>query len=99
MQVLFEKKTEFPPHFIREIMKQLLQALNYIHSKKIIHRDLKPENIIININQGNFEGLKLIDFGLSFQIQGSYLLKEIVGTAIYFAPEILQKKPYSHVII
>ena len=30
-----------------KIMKQILNAVNYLHSKNIVHRDLKPENIML----------------------------------------------------
>ena len=42
---------------------QLLDVLNYIHSKKIIHRDLKPDNILVR----NDKSISLIDFGISKQ--------------------------------
>ena len=31
----------------RQLMKQVLSAVQYLHSKQIIHRDLKPENILL----------------------------------------------------
>ncbi len=41
-------------------MKQILTALDIVHSVNLIHRDLKPSNILITT-----DGAKLFDFGLS----------------------------------
>ena len=45
---------------------QLINGVNYIHSKEIAHRDLKPENLLLT----NDKILKIIDFGLSYDMMG-----------------------------
>lgn len=94
---LFMKGIAFDNDLIRNIMRELLSAVRYIHSKKIVHRDIKPENIMIQLKENKLEGLKLVDFGLSFQMLGSYLIVEAVGTPLYLATEIILKKPYGQV--
>lgn len=44
------KSNAVPKVEIEQIMKQLLEGLNYMHSRDVVHRDLKPENIFLNVN-------------------------------------------------
>ena len=68
-----------------KIFNELLDAMEYFHSKQIIHRDLKPDNIHITNNGNN---VKIIDFGLS-DADDYVILKQAAGTRKYAAPEQL----------
>lgn len=71
----------------RKLVRQLLSAVSYIHSKGIIHNDLKPENIMVTAKGNN---LKLIDFGLSDD-DAHYLITTPGCTAMYASPELAAK--------
>lgn len=83
-------RAEFDEKKCARIMKQLLLAVNYLHSKNIAHRDLKPENILFSKD----DNIKLIDFGLSkpsMNLNGSKAkFGTVVGTPYYLAPEVLK---------
>ena len=71
------------------IMKQILQAVNYLHSHGVCHRDLKPENILFSSMEPNSQ-LKIIDFGLSKVLKEiDQIMKGEVGTLYYMAPEVI----------
>ena len=67
----------------QKVVLQLLDAMQYIHSKQITHRDLKPSNILITHNGFN---VKIIDFGLA-DADNYAIFKQPAGTVSYAAPE------------
>ncbi|KAI3806671.1 hypothetical protein L1987_22584 [Smallanthus sonchifolius] len=76
----------------RRYFQQLIDGVEYCHSKGVYHRDLKPENLLLD-SQGN---LKISDFGLSaLPAEGVSILRTTCGTPNYVAPEVLSHKGYN----
>ncbi|XP_025064170.1 death-associated protein kinase 2 isoform X3 [Alligator sinensis] len=74
-------------------IKQILDGVNYLHSKKIAHFDLKPENIMLLDQNIPIPHIKLIDFGLAHKIEDGVEFKNIFGTPEFVAPEIVNYEP------
>jgi len=77
----------------RKYWRQLLEGLDYVHSRKICHRDLKLENLLLDPN----DVLKISDFGLSVlrkEYHNHRELMAIAGTPNYIAPEIIAGRGY-----
>ncbi|OWM85518.1 hypothetical protein CDL15_Pgr019142 [Punica granatum] len=77
----------------RKYFQQLINAVDYCHSRGAFHRDLKPENLLLDANGV----LKVSDFGLSAlaqQVREDGLLHTTCGTPNYVAPEVINDKGY-----
>ena len=82
-QKLSEEETSF-------FFYQIINGVEYLHSKNIVHRDLKPENLLLC--EGNI--LKIIDFGLSNFYNGNYLSTPC-GSPCYASPEMVSGNKYN----
>jgi len=69
------------------LVRQLADALSYVHNRGYLHMDLKPENMLVKPSVE----LMLIDFDLSIRHKGSksVKMKVLPGTPTYLAPETL----------
>eukprot|EP00929_Paragymnodinium_shiwhaense_P119726 TRINITY_DN91625_c0_g1_i1.p1 TRINITY_DN91625_c0_g1~~TRINITY_DN91625_c0_g1_i1.p1 ORF type:complete len:769 (+),score=115.15 TRINITY_DN91625_c0_g1_i1:183-2489(+) len=76
---------------IRDIMKQTLRAIAFMHSKKVIHKDLKPQNVMLVDTDS--DSIKIIDFGLAELLATSDShATQCGGTWLFMAPEAFQRK-------
>ncbi|CAL1366455.1 unnamed protein product [Linum trigynum] len=77
----------------RRCFQQLINAVDYCHTRGVYHRDLKLENLLLDGSRV----LKVADFGLSAlpqQLRGDGLLHTMCGTPTYIAPEVISRKGY-----
>jgi serine/threonine protein kinase len=81
----FMRKNKLSKNQIKNIFKQILKGVEYIHNKDVIIRDLKPENIV---KVGNV--FKLCDFGWSVLLSNFEARTQKAGTLVYMSPESLQ---------
>ncbi|KAI3799041.1 hypothetical protein L1987_34329 [Smallanthus sonchifolius] len=72
------------------VLIQMLTVVAFCHLQGVVHRDLKPENFLFATKDNDAE-LKAIDFGLSDFVCPEKQLDDIVGSAYYVAPEVLQR--------
>lgn len=75
----------------KEKFRQLVLAVEYIHSQNVVHRDLKAENLLLD-SRGN---IKVADFGFANTFQPNSKLQTFCGSPPYAAPELYQCLPYS----
>lgn len=73
---------------VKEIMRQLLETLRFLHSRGICHRDVKADNILMDRGNGR---IWLIDYGVSKLMIERGIRRQMytnTGTCEYKAPEI-----------
>lgn len=73
-----------------EIFYQLIDAVNYCHSKWIVHWDLKLNNIVFA--KPNSREIRIVDFGISGIHAFNNYDKSRAGSLKYMAPEVLTGK-------
>jgi serine/threonine protein kinase len=80
--------------YLRPIVKQLCEALNYAHEEGVIHRDLKPGNMLL----GDKQRLRLADFGIAMRASAAVGVADAerfrgTGTLMYMSPQQFDGKP------
>ncbi|TAK44724.1 MAG: serine/threonine protein kinase [Betaproteobacteria bacterium] len=77
------------------VLRQLCAGLAEAHARGLVHRDVKPENIMVCRRGGEYDVVKILDFGLVKSIAEPHSRDltrtlRILGTPLYMAPERLR---------
>ena len=83
----YQKKLKIK--LIKKWIKQILSALDYLHSHDYIHHDIKCQNILVDRVSGN---LKLGDLLSSEKLGGREFFTKYIGTEEFMAPEVKEGK-------
>jgi len=78
------------------IVRQVVEGVQYLHENGVAHRDLKPENLLVGGESEDAPEIKISDFGLSkaFGAGAAARLETSCGTPDYVAPEVLRGEVY-----
>src|SRR5713226_1577659 len=87
------KGTQLPLTTIVSYVKQIADALQYVHDQNLIHRDVKPHNMLLGANHqvmlSDF-GIAVIAESMGYRVQKVH---EFEGTILYAAPEQIRGRP------
>lgn len=86
--LLDRKNGRYTEDDARGVMKQVLEALQYLHARNVAHRDLKLENILL-ARKDDLSHVKIVDFGLSKHTEG--MMSSVLGTPQFVSPEMLSR--------
>lgn len=89
----------FTQEIVQYLMRQIIDGLMFIHSRKIIHRDIKLDNILVTFSDDSAKEelnmlasqIKIIDFGLATTLGPENLTFTALGSPINMDPIILKK--------
>ncbi len=97
LEALVARERALPLGRMRHIVLQVCAALTEVHGKGMIHRDIKPENVMVCERGGEFDFVKLLDFGIvkRIEVAGAHpkearaLTRQVrlLGTPAYMPPE------------
>jgi serine/threonine protein kinase len=88
----------FSEEIVQYLMRQIVDAMNYLHSRNIMHRDIKLENILLNYDSEEDKNnlnimkatVKIVDFGFAIYLKNA-LTESVVGNPLNMDPLILKK--------
>ncbi|KAG5842409.1 hypothetical protein ANANG_G00177350 [Anguilla anguilla] len=73
-------------------LREILEALQYLHNCRIAHLDLKPENLLVDQSSAQ-PTVKLADFGEAVQLNSTHHIHPLLGSPEFAAPELVLGEP------
>jgi eukaryotic-like serine/threonine-protein kinase len=96
LETLVQRFGPQPESRVIHILRQLCGSLGEAHAVGLIHRDIKPANVFLTERGGQYDFVKLLDFGLVKALDGSRqasltVAGTLTGTPLYLSPEAIER--------
>ncbi|KAI4817912.1 hypothetical protein KUCAC02_011284, partial [Chaenocephalus aceratus] len=76
-------------------LRDILEALQYLHNSRIVHLDIKPENLLVSHSASGQPAVKLTDFGDAVQLNSALYVHPLLGSPEFASPELVLGDPVS----
>uniref|UniRef100_A0A674DJZ8 non-specific serine/threonine protein kinase n=1 Tax=Salmo trutta TaxID=8032 RepID=A0A674DJZ8_SALTR len=78
---------------VASYLRNILEALHYLHNCRIAHLDLKPENLLVSHTSSGQPVVKLTDFGDAIQLNSAHYVHPLLGSPEFASPELVVGEP------
>uniref|UniRef100_A0A8C7DLT6 non-specific serine/threonine protein kinase n=1 Tax=Oncorhynchus kisutch TaxID=8019 RepID=A0A8C7DLT6_ONCKI len=78
---------------VASYLRNILEALHYLHNCRIAHLDLKPENLLVSHTSSGQPMVKLTDFGDAVQLNSAHYIHPLLGSPEFSSPELVLGEP------
>uniref|UniRef100_A0A665THJ3 non-specific serine/threonine protein kinase n=1 Tax=Echeneis naucrates TaxID=173247 RepID=A0A665THJ3_ECHNA len=76
-------------------LRDVLEALHYLHNCRIVHLDVKPENLLVAHTSSGQPAVKITDFGDAVQLNSAHYVHPLLGSPEFASPELVLGEPVS----
>jgi len=86
-------KTTYSEQDARTVVRNICEAMEFVHSRGFAHCDIKPRNYLLRSKRDDVD-VRLADFGFAQHVHAPNSLSSQCGTPFFVAPEVINRKPY-----
>ncbi|KAL0962100.1 hypothetical protein UPYG_G00335640 [Umbra pygmaea] len=78
---------------VASYLRNILEALHYLHNCRVAHLDLKPENLLVTHTSAGQPIVKLTDLGDAIQLNSAHYIHPLLGSPEFASPELVLGEP------
>nr|XP_061838372.1 triple functional domain protein-like isoform X2 [Nerophis lumbriciformis] len=80
---------------VASYLRDILDALHYLHNSRIVHLDIKPENLLVCHSSMAHAWVKVADLGDAVQLTSAPYVHPLLGSPEFASPELVLGEPVS----
>jgi serine/threonine-protein kinase len=101
---LVERDGPQPPARVAYLLKQVCESLREAHHAGLLHRDMKPQNLMLCARGGEYDVVKVVDWGLikdtrAMEARDITQFARVLGTPVYLPPERIRNPAHADPLV